>query len=69
MTVHNSTDTLTAEMMTIGAAAPSTFSNEAAGADGGFAIPPQFRDTLLTVPPENVLVRPRATGQGREPGE
>jgi len=32
--------------LNIGAAAPTTFSNEAAGADGGFAIPPQFSQDL-----------------------
>lgn len=34
------------ERLTIGAAAPTTFSNESAGADGGFAIPPQFSQEL-----------------------
>lgn len=32
--------------LVIGAAAPSTFSNESAGADGGFGIPPQFSQDL-----------------------
>lgn len=32
--------------LSIGAAAPSTFSNESAGADGGFAIPPEFSREL-----------------------
>jgi HK97 family phage major capsid protein len=30
------------ERLTIGAAAPSTYGNEASGADGGFLIPPEF---------------------------
>lgn len=30
------------ERLTIGAAAPSTYSNESVGAEGGFAVPPQF---------------------------
>lgn len=34
------------ERLTIGAAAPTTFGNEAAGADGSFAIPPQFSQDL-----------------------
>lgn len=34
------------ERLTIGAAAPTTFGNESAGADGGFAIPPQFSQDL-----------------------
>ena len=34
------------QRLQIGAAAPTTFSNEAAGADGGFAIPPQFSQDL-----------------------
>ena len=34
------------ERLSINAAAPTTFSNEAAGADGGFAIPPQFSTEL-----------------------
>lgn len=34
------------ERLSISAAAPSTFSNESAGADGGFAIPPQFSSEL-----------------------
>lgn len=34
------------DRLSIGAAAPTTFSNESAGADGGFAIPPQFSQDL-----------------------
>ena len=34
------------ERLSINAAAPTTFSNEAGGADGGFAIPPQFSQDL-----------------------
>ncbi len=30
------------------------------GASGGFAIPPQFRETLLQVTPQQSIVRPRA---------
>lgn len=30
------------------------------GASGGFAIPPQFRTTIMSVPPQDALVRPRA---------
>ena len=33
----------------IGAAAPSTFGNEGSGADGGFAIPPQFAKDIFTL--------------------
>jgi HK97 family phage major capsid protein len=32
--------------LVIGAAAPSTFSNEGSGADGGFAVPPQFSSDI-----------------------
>lgn len=41
----------------IGAAAPTTFSNESAGADGGFAIPPQFSKDLwrLSLGEESLL--------------
>lgn len=34
------------ERLSFNAAAPTTFSNESAGADGGFAIPPQFSQEL-----------------------
>ncbi len=34
------------QRLTIGAAAPSTYSNEANGQDGGFAIPPEFSQDL-----------------------
>lgn len=30
------------------------------GPSGGFAIPPQFRDTLLTLSPQQAIIRPRA---------
>lgn len=36
------------ERLTINAAAPSTFGNEAAGGDGGFAIPPQYATEIWT---------------------
>lgn len=35
--------------LTIGAAAPGTFANEAAGADGGFLVPPQFSTEIFTL--------------------
>jgi HK97 family phage major capsid protein len=31
------------------------------GAEGGFALPTQFRDTILQVSPQEAIVRPRAT--------
>ena len=45
------------ERLMIGAAAPTTFSNESAGADGGFAIPPQFSQDLwrLSLGEESLL--------------
>lgn len=47
------------ERLTIGAAAPTTFSNEGAGADGGFAIPPQFSQDLwrLSLGEDSLLPR------------
>lgn len=36
------------ERLSIGAAAPTTFGNEAAGGDGGFAIPPAFATDIWT---------------------
>lgn len=36
------------ERLVIGAAAPSTYSNEGAGADGGFLVPPQFAEEVQT---------------------
>lgn len=43
--------------LSIGAAAPTTFGNESAGADGGFAIPPQFSRELwrLSLGEESLL--------------
>lgn len=43
--------------LSIGAAAPTTFSNESAGSDGGFAIPPQFSRDLwrLSLGEESLL--------------
>jgi HK97 family phage major capsid protein len=35
------------ERLTIGAAAPSTFGNEAGGVDGGFLIPPEFSQQIF----------------------
>jgi HK97 family phage major capsid protein len=45
------------ERLNIGASAPGTFSNESAGADGGFAIPPQFSQELwrLSLGEESLL--------------
>ena len=37
------------ERLFIGAAAPGTFSGETVGADGGFAIPPQFAKDIFTL--------------------
>ena len=36
------------ERLTIGAAAPTTFGNEAQGPDGGFAVPPEFATEIFT---------------------
>lgn len=36
------------ERLMIGAAAPTTFGNESAGADGGFLVPPAFSNTIFT---------------------
>ena len=45
------------ERLRIGAAAPTTFSNEASGQDGGFAIPPEFSRDLwrLSLGEESLL--------------
>ena len=45
------------ERLSINAAAPTTFSNESGGADGGFAIPPQFSQELwrLSLGEESLL--------------
>lgn len=45
------------DRLSINAAAPTTFSNESAGADGGFAIPPQFSQELwrLSLGEESLL--------------
>jgi HK97 family phage major capsid protein len=37
------------ERLRIGAAAPTTFGNEGAGADGGFAVPPEFARNIYTL--------------------
>jgi HK97 family phage major capsid protein len=37
------------DRLKIVAAAPTTFGNEAAGADGGFAVPPEFSQTIWTL--------------------
>ncbi|NMV36783.1 phage major capsid protein [Ralstonia insidiosa] len=37
------------QRLTIGAAAPTTFGNEASGADGGFAIPPAFSTDIWSM--------------------
>jgi HK97 family phage major capsid protein len=39
----------TDERLLIGAAAPTTFGNEAGGADGGFLVPPQFANDIFTL--------------------
>lgn len=39
----------TDERLLIGAAAPSTFGNEAGGQDGGFLVPPQFSQEIFTL--------------------
>lgn len=45
------------ERLSINAASPSTYSNESSGADGGFAIPPQFSQELwrLSLGEESLL--------------
>lgn len=44
----------------INAAAPSTFSNEAAGQDGGFLVPPQFSQEIfkLSLGEDSLLLQP-----------
>jgi HK97 family phage major capsid protein len=44
-TVHGALD----DRLTFNAAAPSTYGNEAAGADGGFLIPPEFSKQIFTL--------------------
>lgn len=44
-TVHGSVD----DRLNFNAAAPSTFANESAGADGGFLIPPEFSRNIFTL--------------------
>jgi HK97 family phage major capsid protein len=47
-----------------GSGEPTDFSAEQRmdnGPSGGFAIPPQFRPVIMSVPPQDALVRPRAS--------
>lgn len=47
------------ERLLIGAAAPTTFGNEAGGADGGFLVPPQFANDIFTLSLEEDALLPR----------
>lgn len=46
------------DRLMIGAAAPSTFGNEAGGADGGFLVPPQFAQDIFTLALEEQALLP-----------
>lgn len=46
------------ERLMIGAAAPSTFGNEAGGADGGYLVPPQFAQDIFTLALEEQALLP-----------
>lgn len=47
------------QRLTIGAAAPGTFGNEAGGQDGGFLVPPQFAQDIFTLSLEEDALLPR----------
>lgn len=47
------------DRLNIGAAAPSTFGNEAGGVDGGFLVPPQFAQEIFTLSLEEDALLPR----------
>jgi HK97 family phage major capsid protein len=46
------------DRLVVGAAAPSTFGNEAGGADGGFLVPPAFADTVFQLSLEDDALLP-----------
>lgn len=46
------------ERLLIGASAPTTFGNEAGGADGGFLVPPQFAQDIFTLSLEEQALLP-----------
>jgi HK97 family phage major capsid protein len=48
----------TDERLLIGAAAPSTFGNEAGGQDGGYLVPPQFAQDIFTLSLEEQALLP-----------
>jgi HK97 family phage major capsid protein len=50
------------ERLMIGAAAPSTFGNEAGGADGGYLVPPQFAQDIFTLALEEQALLPMTDG-------
>lgn len=50
------------ERLAIGAAAPSTYANEAGGADGGFLVPPEFSTEIFTLSLEEDALLPRTDG-------
>lgn len=47
------------DRLLIGAAAPTTFGNEAGGADGGFLVPPQFANDIFTLSLEEDALLPQ----------
>ncbi|ARL25485.1 phage major capsid protein [Burkholderia pseudomallei] len=47
------------ERLAIGAAAPSTYANEAGGQDGGFLVPPEFSSEIFTLSLEEDALLPR----------
>lgn len=50
------------ERLTIGAAAPSVFGNEAGGADGGFLVPPEFSSEIFALSLEEDALLPLTDG-------
>ncbi|WP_455275126.1 phage major capsid protein [Ralstonia thomasii] len=50
------------QRLAIGAAAPGTYANEAAGADGGFLIPPAFSEEIFTLTLEDDALLPMTDG-------
>lgn len=47
------------DRLMIGAAAPTTYANEAGGQDGGFLVPPEFSATIFTLSLEEDALLPR----------
>jgi HK97 family phage major capsid protein len=52
------TNSGTDERLVIGAAAPGTFGNEAAGQDGGFLVPPAFANEIFTLSLDDDAILP-----------